>query len=279
MIEIFFNALQKARDEGNIDSHLLAWDQRGTTKAPVGFMRDPKLQLPPQLKHLPNDVLYDFQKTIENIRLVAESHNIQVIGTTSPVPQQGTSSLAAIMALILAAREKPHMEHNDQINGKKNSSRLLGALIMDAQFRHPSLHRKLGISHQGGLVEILEGELPFNEGIKPLDFSYLKMITAGNPLKFHLNQNHLEKLKAMLSVLKRKVEFIVLDIPALLYFAEGITLSKLCDGVILVVRAAETRWQVVLQARRMLEKAQVPILGGILNRREFYIPDWAYKGI
>jgi hypothetical protein len=33
------------------------------------------------------------------------------------------------------------------------------------------------------------------------------------------------------------------------------------------------------EARRHLERADIPILGGILNRREYHIPAWVYRNI
>ena len=82
-----------------------------------------------------------------------------------------------------------------------------------------------------------------------------------------MTQKHLEKLKSYLDILKTKIEFILLDIPPLLQYSEGIALSKLCDGIILVIEAGETRWEIVQQANRLLEKAHVNLIGGVLNRK------------
>ena len=71
--------------------------------------------------------------------------------------------------------------------------------------------------------------------------------------------------------------FIFIDIPPLLEYAEGITLSKLCDGVVLNVKSGSTRWESVQEAKGLLEKANVNILGTILNRRKSYVPDWVSK--
>jgi hypothetical protein len=49
--------------------------------------------------------------------------------------------------------------------------------------------------------------------------------------------------------------------------------------MILIVRAGDTCWEVIQEARRLLDRAGVNILGGVLNRREYFIPTWAYRNI
>ncbi len=83
-----------------------------------------------------------------------------------------------------------------------------------------------------------------------------------------MSPKHQAKLKYYLDVLKTKLEFVLLDIPPLLQYAEGITLSKLCDGLILVIEAGETRWEVVQQAKRLLERANVNLIGGCAQPAE-----------
>ncbi len=120
--------------------------------------------------------------------------------------------------------------------------------------------------------------LKSHEGvIKNTSNSDLKLLAAGEIGGEVLADVDPGKFKSFLDLVKTKFEFIFLDIPPLLHYAEGITLSKLCDGVILVVRAGQTRLEVVEEAKRALENAHVNVLGTILNRREFYIPERLYR--
>ena len=280
-MDIFHSALKKASQEGSLDPRLASWDQpKGAVKKAAPRFK--KLQLPQQLLAFPDAVIHDLQKVIENIRLIAEARSMQVIGISSAVPGQGTSSMTAILSLLLAAREKVAFEQTQAKSGEDKStanSRLLGALLLDTQFRHPGLYHKLGLKKSEGLIEILENELPFNNGVRNIPDSSLKLINTGLDKNFQLTQTHLQKFRAILQYLKTRVEFILLDIPALLPYSEGIALSKLCDGVVLVVRSGEIRWEVLQEARKLLDRAAVPVIGGVLNRREFFIPSWAYRSI
>ena len=103
---VFQKVLKKAREEGKIDPRLLAWDMPKITTGKAKHGHAKKLQLPPQLLVFPDSVISDLQKIIENIRLIAETKAMQVIGFTGAVPEQGTSTLTALLSLLMAAREK-----------------------------------------------------------------------------------------------------------------------------------------------------------------------------
>jgi Mrp family chromosome partitioning ATPase len=283
-MEIFREVLKRAEHEGIMDPRLVAPKSGDTTKE----WDLKKLRLPPILMNLPENLIYDLQKIMENIHQICELTSVQIIGFTSAIPNQGTSSVITLLSLLMAAREKLSYENVDnQINGKngknggnggngKNSIRH-GVLVMDGQLRHPSLHSKFGLAQSGGILEVLENELPTNGLIKRIDSSGLKIVTTGVSNNFNLAQSHIEKLYTMLSNARRHVRFIFIDIPPVLAYSEGISLSHLCDGVILVIQASDNRWEVVNEARRLLERAGVNIIGGIINRREYFIPDWVYK--
>jgi Mrp family chromosome partitioning ATPase len=49
------------------------------------------------------------------------------------------------------------------------------------------------------------------------------------------------------------------------------------DGLILVVQANRTRWEVARSATRDLESAHIRVLGAILNKQQFIIPEAIYK--
>jgi len=277
-MEIFREVLKRAEREGIMDPRLVAPRSGDTTKE----WDLKKLRLPPILMNLPENLIYDLQKIMENIHQLSELTSVQIIGFTSAIPNQGTSSVITLLSLLMAAREKLSYENVDeQLNGKnggngKNSVRH-GVLVIDGQLRHPSLHQKLGLSQSGGIMEVLENELSTNGLIKRIESSALRVVTTGVSTNFNLAQSHIEKLYTMLTNARKHVRFIFIDLPPVLAYSVGISLSHLCDGVILVIQASDNRWEVVKEARRMLERAGVNLLGGIINRREYFIPNWIYN--
>ena len=74
-----------------------------------------------------------------------------------------------------------------------------------------------------------------------------------------------------------KVDFIVIDSESAAISSQGITISAIVDGVVLVVEAENTRWQVVDNLKHNIMKNKGNILGIVFNKRRFYIPDFIYR--
>jgi Mrp family chromosome partitioning ATPase len=276
-MDIFQQVLKKAENEGQMDPRLAA----AISGKQARFLSVKKLPLPPVLMSLPDSVIYDLQKIMENIRQICDAQSAKIVGFVSAIPEQGTSSVISLISLLMAAREKMSYEQIEyqQKNQKERSHYQHGVLLIDGQIHHPTLHHKFNLKQSGGILELLEGELPSNRLVKSINASTLKIVTSGVTHKFNLAQNHLEKISALFRNARRRVRFIFIDIPPVLTYSEGVSLSRLCDGVVMVMRAGEIRFEVMQEARRHLERAGIPILGGIINRREYHIPSWVYKNI
>ncbi|HEY0837991.1 MAG TPA: hypothetical protein VGE72_29010 [Azospirillum sp.] len=70
---------------------------------------------------------------------------------------------------------------------------------------------------------------------------------------------------------------VVVDAPASSGVFDGILLAGHMDGVVLVVEAEETRTPVAAHLRDELEEAGASILGVVLNKRRFHIPQLFYR--
>lgn len=77
--------------------------------------------------------------------------------------------------------------------------------------------------------------------------------------------------------LKDRFDLIIVDSPPATMFPDGLAIASQVDGVILVVEAEKTRWQVALNVREKIEKHGGNILGIVFNKRRFYIPEFIYK--
>ena len=77
--------------------------------------------------------------------------------------------------------------------------------------------------------------------------------------------------------LKERFDLIIVDSPPAMMFPDGPSLVSHVDGVILVVEAEKTRWQVALSAKEKIIKSGGTILGIVFNKRKYYIPEYIYK--
>ena len=83
----------------------------------------------------------------------------------------------------------------------------------------------------------------------------------------------------MLSYWKKEYSFVVLDTSAVWDENHAVRMARVADGVIMVVEAESTRWEVVQRAKKRLADGGAHLIGGILNKRRYYVPPWLYKTI
>jgi capsular exopolysaccharide synthesis family protein len=182
-----------------------------------------------------------------------------VFAVTSCHQGEGVSSVAASVAISLA---------------NLTAGRIL---LVDANLQQPSIHQIFGVNRLPGLIDILRKDQFDPLTIRPSYIKNLDLLTAGSG---ELNPGLLfdsQPFANLLSLWKREYSFVLLDLPAIDKNIAGARLTKLADGVILVVEAGRTRWEVVQQAKEMLTQAQAKILGVVLNKRQFPIPAWLYR--
>jgi Mrp family chromosome partitioning ATPase len=85
------------------------------------------------------------------------------------------------------------------------------------------------------------------------------------------------KTGAFWEPLKDRFDLLIVDSPPASLFPDGMGLVSQVDGVILVVEAEKTRWQVALSVKEKILQHGGNLLGTVLNKRKFYIPDFIYR--
>ncbi len=87
------------------------------------------------------------------------------------------------------------------------------------------------------------------------------------------------RIGPLLEGLKDEFELILIDSPAAISCSDCLLLSPKVDGVVLVVQAGKTRWQTVNQVKERILAQNGKILGVVLNKRRYPIPEFIYKRI
>jgi Mrp family chromosome partitioning ATPase len=83
-----------------------------------------------------------------------------------------------------------------------------------------------------------------------------------------------ESLVGALDKFRRKYPYVLIDCPSLRETQDAVRLAPMADGVILVVEANRTQKDQLLYAEKTIETAKGKILGYVLNKRTYVIPDW-----
>ncbi|HQR35514.1 MAG TPA: polysaccharide biosynthesis tyrosine autokinase, partial [Blastocatellia bacterium] len=171
---------------------------------------------------------------------------------TSCVPAEGKTTSSINLAISLA-----------QTNAK--------VLLVDADLRRPRLRSIFGMNGQHGLSTYLSREMSDTDlmaMIQQYDGSNLHVLTSGpvppNPAELLGS----EQMRRLIKTLEPHFTHIVIDSAPVASFTDGVLVSSMVDGVLLVIRCGKTPREALNRSRQMLVVGGGNILGVILNQVE-----------
>jgi capsular exopolysaccharide synthesis family protein len=85
-----------------------------------------------------------------------------------------------------------------------------------------------------------------------------------------------EQMKNLIASMRKTFDHIVIDSPPIASFTDGVLLSSLSDGVILVIHANKCSRKVVQRSRQTLQEVGAKVLGVVLNNVTTHSPDYYY---
>jgi protein-tyrosine kinase len=187
---------------------------------------------------------------------IAASRPLKRVLVTSSVTAEGKTFVAANLAHSIARQEDRRV------------------LLIDADLRASSMHHLFGASNGPGLADYLRGDADEFTVTQNAHGGNLFFIPGGsqvpNPSELLLG----ERMKNLLDLVTPVFDWIILDSPPALPVHDASVLADLCDGVLLVVKAGETDYELAEKARS--EFLNKNLLGVVLNGVEK--KDDAYGG-
>jgi polysaccharide biosynthesis transport protein len=184
----------------------------------------------------------------------------KVIMVTSALPQEGKTTTSINCAVVLA---------------QKKDSRVL---LIDADLRRPSIHKKLGMDPGNGLSKLLtDSETNLDDVITSTTvLPNLFVLPAGktppNPAELLASSN----MRDLLADLREKYDHIVIDTPPSLSVTDAVVLSPRADAVVLVIRSGQTTKQALRRSRDILTQVNAKVVGVLLNAVDLSSPDYYY---
>jgi capsular exopolysaccharide synthesis family protein len=185
-----------------------------------------------------------------------------VVGVTSNSRSEGVSTVAANLASALS----------EQGNGT--------TVLVDANTRHPFLHRIFRTRLSPGLVDALtidRGDGQENTVVRRT--TNLSILTAGSIGGSSAKIPPSDDLAHLLDAARQNYRFIVVDMPALEEDSSVARLAASCDGVVLVVETERLRWESISRTKQRLTQHNSNVLGVLLNKRRFPVPNWVYAAL
>jgi succinoglycan biosynthesis transport protein ExoP len=205
----------------------------------------------------PDEALEHYKTLMGQIEIAMPQHGCRVIMLSGSAPGEGTTEVTIGLGLALA-----------RAMGRKTA-------IIDSNLRHPDMHARFGTS-EIGLGEYLSREVSLDKALANTIVPNMYIMPAGRRLE-SLVAVPKEQIAAFVAELRDKFEYVLIDAAPVGTYPEYAVLCDKVDSVILVVRHGSTRREVVKRTRDMIIRAGGKILGVVLNRRTFPIPEFLYR--
>ncbi len=193
-------------------------------------------------------VMVHFRNLQITLNKIQNRNMCNVIMFTSATQREGKSLVALNTAITLC---------ND------NKSKIV---FVNCDFRKHVAHRLLGFDPGKGLKQYLADEAEIKEvsynGLIP-NFT---MIPIGGEPSNACELLASDKMKELLSYLRERFDYVIIDTPPVLTFPDMAVLAPLSDGVVFVINSKKSKRDVVKRAIDTLSDCK--IIGCVMNKGE-----------
>ena len=170
----------------------------------------------------------------------------QVLIVSSSGPREGKTITSANIAITMAQA------------GNR-------VVILDCDMRRPRVHKIFSLSRDRGMSNLLVGNDVLDNVVIRTDIPNLDVIPSGpippNPSEVLSSQRMVD----LIGVLRGRYDRVIIDTPPITAVTDAVILSKIVDGVVLIVRAGVAHRELVRNAVEQLRQVNSHILGAVLN--------------
>ncbi len=198
-----------------------------------------------------------YKAMVTSILLSHRTHPA-VILVTSALPGEGKTTVSTNLAIVLARLRRR-------------------VLLVDTDFRRPSIHRAMRLNAQTGLGALLRKSAEFDELVVGCaDVPNLYILPAG-PINLEEDTELLVSgFKDLVERWRQQFDHIIIDTPPVLPMTDAVRMSVEADSVILVIRSGQIAKDEFLRAQDLLLKVNARLTGFVLNGAELDSSDFQY---
>ncbi len=216
---------------------------------------------------LTNKVSEPVEEAIRSLRTNIQFCNtdkvVKTICLTSCVPNEGKSSTSISLAVSMAE------------DGKR-------VVHIDADMRKPKLYKDIMSKYNVGLSNYLSGMAELEEAISETNINNLHVILCGPKPPNPAELLGTERFKLMLTALKEKYDYVIIDTPPLGSMIDAAIVASLTDGAVMLIEYNTVDYKKAAMVKEQLEKANARILGVVMNKiprreyKQYYYYDYDY---
>jgi Mrp family chromosome partitioning ATPase len=232
----------------------------------------------------------------EVLQQFVESHPVDLQPVESErayrLPRQADDeALRLVHQVFLSAEQVPHvvvfagMNHGNGCSSICTSmAEILGGdelrsvCLVEANFRSPVASRLYVATNGRGFSDALIRKGPIRSFCRPIDVTrnYWSLPSGAiTPDSAALLAS--SALRERIAELRAEFDFVIIDAPPLTHYADAIALSRVADGLVLIVEAGATRRDETAEAVANLRACKIPILAAVLNKGASAAPENIFK--
>lgn len=176
----------------------------------------------------------------------------RLLVVTSAQPMEGKTTVVSNLGIALA-----------EISGR--------VLLVDGDMRRPRLHKVFDQPNSWGLSDVLREknaieDLPVEALVKKTAIPHLYLLPSGASVDNVFSLLYSGRLERLLPRFREEFDYVLIDAPPCLEFADARIMARYAEKLLLVVRADYTGRQTTQTAIRRLLLDGTSVMGVILNR-------------
>jgi capsular exopolysaccharide synthesis family protein len=221
-------------------------------------LRKPAMVSPPPLlaHERPQSQIAEAYRALRTSVLLSSTPP-KVILVTSALPQEGKTTTATNLAIVLAQR-----------GGR--------VLLIDGDLRRPRIHKFFKATQVSGLSTLLNGQDDIAKVLITTPVPDLYAIFAGPTPPQPAEMLSSDQMRRHLAEWRNEFDHIVIDSPPILSVTDAALLSVEADSVLLVIRSGQTTKDALRRASDLLIQVRARVQGVVVNAIDMDQPHYYY---
>jgi succinoglycan biosynthesis transport protein ExoP len=174
---------------------------------------------------------------------------LKTLGVTSALPNEGKSTIASNLAVLYS------------LHGSRT-------VIVDTDARNSVLSRALAPDSEIGLIDVLAGDAELSSCLVVDKLSALTVLPVGDAAR-RANAPELfgsDWMRKVIQELSAEFDTVIFDMPPLELVKDGLALSPLLDGVLVITEWGETPLPLLADTVDALRQANAQVLGAVFSK-------------
>lgn len=231
---------------------------RGAWSGPRAYGNKVKFTPQPMAADKTNNVITEQYRILyTKLQHIGAQGGLKAIAVTSSVKGEGKSVTSLNLACVIAKEFKKKV------------------ILIECDMRKPSmLSSQIGREGSSGLSDILAGKASADEAVCRVEETSLYLLTCGTSIKNSSELIDSPRLKELLDRFRTEFDYVIIDTPPILPLMDMNIISRLADGIVLVVRAGQTPKKIVLKAVQSVSGGR--FIGVVLNGADRVLEKYYY---